>query len=91
MNSLRTYIAIKNTRKLTFARKTDTVHLFPSDPTRLNPAQQKQLAEHLMGDLSPENLHWDGERDVQDAKKEYDFLKAVEADLLAMGVKVEPW
>lgn len=91
MNSLRTYIVLKNTRKLAFARKTDPVHLFPNDPNRLSFEQKKQLANQLMLDLSPENLHWDGERNPQDAKKEYDFLKEVETDLVAMGVWVESW
>lgn len=91
MNSLRTYLALKNSRKVTFARKGERIQLLPNDPTRLTLEQRKQVKETLLCDISPENLYWDGERDRSEALTEYEFLKSVAADLVALGEQVEFW
>lgn len=50
--------------------------------TPLNQAGVQMIADQLNGDLSPENLHCDGEITAQQARAKYDFYKLV-ADELA--------
>ena len=57
--------------------------IFGSAPTTL-PLSQKavdDLARQLDGDLSPENLHCDGEISVAEANRKYRFYERVYRDL----------
>ena len=57
--------------------------IFGSAPTTF-PLSQKtvdEIARSLDGDLSPENLHCDGEISVAEAKRKYRFYERVYRDL----------
>ena len=57
---------------------------FPNSKTITFPLDQKtvnDLARSLDGDLSPENLHCDGEISQAEAQRKYDYYGRVIADL----------
>ena len=61
-----------------------TVNLFPNSKQITLPLDQKtvnDLARSLDGDLSPENLHCDGEISQREAQRKYDYYGRVIADL----------
>lgn len=64
-------------------RKNQWAAIFKS-PQITFPLTQKSVDEliaNLNGDLSPENLHCDGEITAAEAQKKYRFLKSVADDL----------
>lgn len=55
------------------------------DVNNLNAAEVAELAHSLNCELSPENLHCDGEISAAEAKVKYNFLLKVIAELRTVG------
>jgi len=89
MNSLNTYVDDMNRWNSIFGKSAMTFPLTQKNVT--------DLCNKIDGELSPENLHCDGEISVAEANKKYRFLKAVAGELeqycfrnnLRMGVLYE--
>ena len=54
-------------------------------PGRLSPDEAEHLFQSLDADMSPENLHCDGEISAQEARRRAEFYKAVYRELTGQG------
>jgi hypothetical protein len=76
MKNLKAYIEQKNTWQILFSGKTEIT--FP-----LSQSDVKSLTNSLDSDLSPENLHCDGEITARQAQAKYKMYSRVVAELEA--------
>lgn len=58
-----------------------------------NSKDRQSVAEMLAGDLSPENISWDGERPRNEVAKAYRFLNACVAELKTLDptIRMMEW
>lgn len=85
--SLKKFIAQENTMTSMFGRPEWTV--FPTKPADLTAAHKLELAQKLLGALSPENLCCDGELRGAKLRAKATLLNNAKRDLEALGQKVE--
>jgi len=61
---------------------------YPEDIRKLTNKQAVSLFHKIDGELSPENLHCDGEISMAQANAKYNLLRGVITELLAAGFTV---
>ncbi len=63
--------------------------IFGGTPLDVNSAEdRKKIADMIDGDLSPENLHCDGEASVTHVRKQHRMLTTAGKQLMAMDANV---
>lgn len=75
-DNLNRYIAQKNIWRRVF-KQTEI------DPANITPKQARELLDSIEGDLSPENLHCDGEISAAEARRKARWLNECKQALLS--------
>jgi hypothetical protein len=66
--------------------------IFGSKPlSLLNAADRQKIADKIDSQLSPENLHCDGEISASQAREKYRFLSRCAEELLSIDPTVKMW
>lgn len=66
--------------------------IFGEKPLSLmNSSDRQKIADHLDSDLSPENLHCDGEISAAQAREKYRYLTRCAQELLSIDPEVQFW
>jgi hypothetical protein len=73
-------------------RENNFAKLFGERPlSLLNAKDRQRIADKIDSQLSPENLHCDGEISASEAREKYRFLSRCAEELLSIDPSVKMW